>query len=60
MEKLNYLTEEEAKMSKDEILLQIVLGLQTCKTKGKVIKLLEDVYEIGRRTRIKETDKNAK
>ena len=34
--KLNYLTEEEAEMSLDMALLQIALGLQTCKTKGDV------------------------
>jgi hypothetical protein len=47
--KLNYLTEEEAKMPLDMALLQIVLGLQTCKTKGDVVRLLKDAVELGRR-----------
>ena len=47
--KLNYLTEEEAKMPLDMALVQIALGLQTCKTKGEVVELLKDAVELGRR-----------
>jgi uncharacterized protein YukJ len=45
----NYLTDEEAKMPLKEALLQLTLGLQTCKTKGDVMRLLEDAVELGRR-----------
>lgn len=51
MAKLNYLTEEEAKMPLDWALLQIVMGLQTCKTKGDAVELLKDAVELGRRKR---------
>ena len=47
--KLNYLTEEEAKMPLEMALLQLVLGIQTCQTKGDVVELLEDAVELGRR-----------
>jgi len=49
---MNYLTEEEAKMPLDFALLQLAIGLQTCKTKGDVVKLLEDAVELGRRQRL--------
>jgi len=45
----NYLSEEEMKMDRDMVNLQIVLGLQTCETKGDVCKLLDDVREHERR-----------
>lgn len=41
--KLKYLTEEETKMSRDDVNMQITLGLQTCKTKADVCELLNDV-----------------
>ncbi|MBE3095274.1 MAG: hypothetical protein IMZ52_09610 [Actinobacteria bacterium] len=41
--KWNYLTEKEADMEPDMVDLQIVLGLQTCKTKKDVLELLQDV-----------------
>jgi hypothetical protein len=41
--KLNYLTPEEFKLSKEEVNMQIVLGLQSCKTKKDVSDLLDDV-----------------
>ncbi len=47
--KLNYLTEKEAKMPLDLALSQLVLGLQSCKTKGDVVDLLKDAVELGRR-----------
>lgn len=47
--KLNYLTEEEAKMPLEMALLQIVLGIQHCKTKKDVGELLKDAVELGRR-----------
>lgn len=46
--KLNYLTEEEAKMPLHMALLQITQGLQSCKTKGEATELLEDAVTIGR------------
>ncbi len=46
---LNYLTNKEAEMPLELALLQIALGLQTCKTKGDVIELLQDAVELGRR-----------
>jgi len=42
---LNYLTEKEMEMSRDEVNLQIVLGLQSCETKEDVCHLLDDVRE---------------
>jgi hypothetical protein len=54
--KLNYLTETEAKFPTKWALLQITFGLQSCKTKGDAIKLLEDAVELGRR----KTDKSSK
>lgn len=41
--KLNYLTEKETEMIEREVNLQIVLGLQSCKTKGDVFNLLNDI-----------------
>jgi hypothetical protein len=49
MGKLNYLTEQEARMPLDFALMQLALGLQTCKTKGAAVALLEDAVELGRR-----------
>jgi len=40
-----YLTEAEAKMSSEEVDLQITLGLQSCKTKNDVLNLLKDVRQ---------------
>ena len=45
----NYLTEEESKMPLDMALLQISIGLQTCKTKDDVKDLLMDAVLIGER-----------
>jgi len=42
-----YLTDSERKMSLDLVFMQITLGLQTCKTKGDVVELLKEVYDIG-------------
>jgi len=50
--KFFYLTEEEAKMPLDMALLQLALGLQTCKTKGAVVELLHDAVELGRREKV--------
>ena len=47
--KLNYLTEAEAKMPLKAALMQICLGLRTCETKAEVVELLEDAVELGRR-----------
>jgi len=41
----NYLTEEEITWPSDEVDLQIVLGLQFCKTKKDVLNLLKDVRQ---------------
>jgi hypothetical protein len=43
------LTEEEAKMPLEMAPLQIVLGLEFCKTKGEAVELLEDAMELGQR-----------
>jgi predicted RNA-binding protein associated with RNAse of E/G family len=46
--KYNYFTEEEVKtLSKDELLLQASLGLQTCKQVKDAIKIMEDVWQIA-------------
>lgn len=45
----NYLTEDEAKMDRDLVNAQILLGLKTCKTGGDVIELLNDVREHERK-----------
>jgi len=55
--KLNYLTEKETKMSDEEINLQIVLGLQTCETKGDVSKLLSDIRVCERKRLLEELEK---
>ena len=41
----NYLSEQEAKMEPDLVDLQIVLGLEHCKTKKDVLELLQDVRQ---------------
>ena len=43
--KWNYLSDEEAKMKPELVDLQIVLGLQSCKTKKDVMDLLQDVRQ---------------
>ena len=43
-----YLTEEEQKMPLDMQLLQYVLGIASCKTKGDVKELLKEIYDLGR------------
>ncbi len=40
-----YLTENDVKMSSDCVDLQIVFGLQSCKTKKDVLDLLHDVRQ---------------
>ena len=40
-----YLTEKEAEMDSTLVDLQIVLGLQTCKTKQDTLNLLKDVRQ---------------
>lgn len=47
--KLNYLTEQEAEMPLEMALMQLSLGLQSCKTKGDAVGLLMDAVELGRR-----------
>lgn len=42
LEKYNYLTDSESKMSRDEINLQIALGLKSCDTIADVKVLLND------------------
>lgn len=49
--KLSYLTEEEAKMPLHMALLQLTLGLQTCKTKKDAVILLNDAFILGKRKR---------
>ena len=43
--KWNYLSEQEAKMEPALVDLQIVLGLEHCKTKKDVLELLRDVRQ---------------
>ncbi len=45
--KFNYLTKEESEMPLNMALRQIVLGLQSCKTKGDALELLEDAVGLG-------------
>ncbi len=40
---LNYLTEAELELSREEVNLQIVLGLESCTTKEDVCQLLDDI-----------------
>lgn len=40
---LNYLTEAELELSREEVNLQIATGLESCKTKAEVCELLDDV-----------------
>ena len=44
---MSYLTAEEKKMTNEEILLQVVLALQRCDTKGEAVKLLQEIQEIA-------------
>jgi hypothetical protein len=46
---LNYLTKEESEMDLDAALLQLAIGLQSCKTKRDAMNLLHDAVELGRR-----------
>ena len=48
MDKFNYLTEEEAKMPTELALLQLMLGIQTCKNKSDVLDLLWDAFTLGK------------
>lgn len=41
--KTNYLTPKEMEMSREDVDLQICLGIQSCKSKGAVFELLSDV-----------------
>lgn len=41
--KTNYLTPKEMGMSREDVDLQICLGIQSCKSKGEVLELLSDV-----------------
>ena len=43
--KWNYLSEQEATMEPNLVDLQIVLGLQSCRTKQDVLNLLKDVRQ---------------
>jgi len=53
VEKYNYMTKDEQKFDRKMFDLQVTLGLQTCKTKGEVVKLLHDV-RLHERRMIKE------
>jgi hypothetical protein len=44
---MTYLTDYEKKMPLDMMLLQAVLGIQSCKTKGDVMELLKEIYVLG-------------
>lgn len=45
---MSYLTDEERKMPLDMQFGQLVLGLQSCKTKGDTAELIKEAYEMGR------------
>lgn len=51
--KFCYLSESEQKMPIHLALCQLVLGLQTCKTKYDVIELLQDVRALEERRQLK-------
>ncbi len=53
-QKLQYLTEKELEMPKEMVDLQIVLGLQSCKTKSDVVQLLSDAREHERHLLLEE------
>lgn len=59
-ERFYYLTDEEEKMEVKHALLQIAIGLQTCKTKGDVVELLMDAVTLGRRQVAHEKDEQFK
>lgn len=44
---MSYLTEEEKKMPNDVRVLQLVLGLQTCKTKKDAGDLIKEAQELA-------------
>lgn len=47
--KYNYFTEEEVKtLTKDLLLLQASLGLQSCKQVKDAIRIMEDVWQISK------------
>jgi hypothetical protein len=46
---LNYLTKKESEMDLDAALLQLAIGLESCKTKRDAMNLLHDAVELGRR-----------
>lgn len=54
--KLNYLTESEMMMPREFVNLQAVLGIQSCKTRGSVCEILDDIRE-HERILIKKTSK---
>jgi len=41
----SYLTAEEMRMSREEVNLQTVLGIESCKSREDIIELLDDVRE---------------
>lgn len=57
-EKVYYLTEKERKMSQRGRLLQYVLGIQSCKTKGDVAELLKEIEDLAIKKASAETRKN--
>lgn len=50
----DYLTEEEKKMPLDIKLMQMALGLESCKTVGDAVNLIKEIYEMGREDSRKE------
>ncbi|NOQ37549.1 hypothetical protein GQ472_01545 [archaeon] len=45
---MNYFNDDEAKnLPRRELLLQAVLGIQSCKTKEDGIKILDDIWSIA-------------
>lgn len=55
---MSYLTDEEKNMPLGVALLQLTIGLQTCKTKKDVVELLQDAVQLGRIDIINVLEKN--
>lgn len=58
-----FLPSEITSMTKEEICLQGVLGIQTCKTKNDVMNILFNIWNLGQneeRSRVKKVIKDIK
>lgn len=53
----NYFTLNECdKLSKYDIILQAVLGIESCKTKKEVCEILEDIWQLGKEEGVKKNE----